>query len=73
MPVMPDKAAFVNAVLFCVQRYRRNPSMYRRSQETSKWEGLTQQVGWELSKREGRFRVWFGVGQGFSKSTGASQ
>ncbi len=37
-------------------------SIYRCSPETSKWEGLMPQVGWDSSEREGRFRVGFGLG-----------
>ncbi len=34
MPVMPDKAAFVSAVLLCVQRYRGNHYFYRSKSGT---------------------------------------
>ncbi len=39
MPVMPDKAAFVSAVLLCVQRYRGNHYFYR-SKSSTLWQRM---------------------------------
>ncbi len=37
-----------------------HPLLIKRIGTTSKWEGLMPQVGWDSSKREGRFRVGLG-------------
>ncbi len=39
MPVMPDKAAFVSAVLLCVQRYRGNSNFYH-SKSSTWWQRM---------------------------------
>ncbi len=47
---------------FSASIYRCSPETSKWEALTSKWEGLMPQVGWDSSKREGWFRVGFGVG-----------